>query len=261
MNTPGWRRRAARQTVFGVILPALVLTGCALFRSPPPATVFADVADRPVRFTQGFDADAERVSVVYRDPADYEAYLAIHGATAEQARAEMVYLVANGRQTALEFAHYDLAGLNMGWRFNARPAVQTSAAVSLLRREPGALRYQRYRHTGGAGERGCVSFVGTWDTVAEDPLHRPGRALFGYYCSAIGQPLDDAAARDVLGSLAITDDTPERTYFGDVLTRDPAALARARGIGPGVPGSAGRADFPLHYSRYYTVGGTGDALY
>ncbi|GAB3676211.1 hypothetical protein [Salinisphaera aquimarina] len=228
-----------------------------MLRIEPPATTFVAPGQQALDFTAGFDGTPSVRAVAYRDPSEYEQYLRVDGA----ARAEAIYSLANGRQTALEFSPYALRSLTRGWRFNAvrgnAEVIENWGETRLFRDDGRTLRYALYEHRGDAGRRGCLAFSRAWDSVVDDPRHRPARTLFGYYCSAPGEGLTGAQAWAVLRGLVIRMGDVPRVYYGGSRERDPAALAYARGR---AQDETGHPDFPLRQSRYYNVGDGDDSF-
>ena len=228
------------------------LTGCALLRGPAAGTAFVLPAQRQVNLGPAV-AQSEARSVVYRSPSEYEEYDRWLGA----ARAEIIYSVANGPQTALDFKSRRLRALAQTWTFNHAGAPLGWAPTQYLN-EPGrpAFTYALYQHSANAHgtPRHCMAFQTDWDPPPDDPRHRPGKALFGYYCAPVGQLLDRGSAIAVINGLVIDGDKIPRVYFGEKRPTDSKALATARG-GRGT--NHGNPGFPFQFSRYYTIGSIG----
>lgn len=241
------------QPVVIVLVGALLLAGCAVLRGPPPATTFLAPAERHLRLAGGFDA-AKSGAVAYRDPSEYEEYQRALG----DGRAEAILSIANGRQTALDFETRDLDSLTRGWAFNrGRADVADWQAQNRAVFGERSYRWARYTRRADGVARACLAFARRWAWPPDDPRHRPGRALFGYYCAPAGQRLDDTRAAAVLRGIDVEPGDVPRVYFGESRTRDPAALAAARGRRSG---DGGHRDFPLRFSRYYRIDGARGGL-
>jgi hypothetical protein len=106
-----------------------------------------------------------------------------------------------------------------------------------------------------------------WDEIYEDPRGRPGKVLFGYFCGAEGDNLEDAAVRALIRGIRIrmleglpgwrntsdniSEDKQARLFVNGGL-KNPAAGA-AGGYGPSL--DSGNPHFPFMFARYYSESG------
>lgn len=192
--------------------------------------------------------------MAYRDPSEYEEYQRLEG----NARAEVVLSVANGPQTALIFPAYRLQSLTRSWTFNRGGAQSDWGTIRYLSDGKRPFAYAPFVHQVAGTRRHCMAFLSAWGSLPDDPMHHPGKALFGYYCAPPKQSFDMQQAVAILRGIRLeTADIPV-VYFGQHLPNDPRALQAARGQGAAM---AGNPEFPFYFSHYYTVGGRDDTLY
>jgi hypothetical protein len=107
-----------------------------------------------------------------------------------------------------------------------------------------------------------------WDQIYEDPQGRPGKVLFGCYCGAEGEDLEDAAVRALIRGIRIgmpegkskerdtvhnTSDDKEARHFVNDGLKNPKAGAPAGEYGPSL--ASGNPRFPFMFARYYSESG------
>lgn len=166
----------------------------------------------------------------------YTLYAGEHGA-----RAELIYAEATATDTALEYPRYGLRKLTESWRLN-RNGLTHWGPTRHLQSGPRTIFYAPFRPAGA--DRQCVAFGSDWELTPDDPRQRPGKALFGYYCPAPGQPLGMRAIRKLLEGIHVGA-TPEEAEGTPVATSpDPG------------PGATGNPRFPFAFAQHYNVDGS-----
>ena len=88
------------------------------------------------------------------------------------------------------------------------------------------------------GSRACFVFAAEWDARGLDEQGRPGKAVFGYFCAAPGQPVSRRRIDLLLSQIDFR--KPENDYARPLHGRDPAALAFAQ---------SGIRRFPFDFGR------------
>ncbi|MDA3921245.1 MAG: hypothetical protein PF501_11300 [Salinisphaera sp.] len=230
---------------------ACLLSSCAVLHGSASGTTFLAASQRHVNFGMGFE-NADVQSVAYRNPSEYEEYDRWTGA----GQAEVIFAVANGPDTALQFSDYRLPAMTKSWTFNENDAQLDLKPTHVLHDRQWPFTYALYPHQAAGDRRDCVAFLRSWDNPPDDPMHRPGKALFGYYCAPSGQSLSERQAIAVLRGIVVDANKIPQVYFGQDLPDDPRALRRARGSDSS---HRGNPEFPFYFSRHYNVGN--DALH
>ncbi|GAB3679545.1 hypothetical protein [Salinisphaera aquimarina] len=224
----------------------VLLGGCAFLRGSAAGSAYVQDDMRHLRLPGA--AASGHQAVAYRSPFEYQEYDRSH----VDGRAEALFIRATASGTAVDLSSRQLESLTRLWAFNrqAGPLEWEPARAHEL---PGAgIDYRLYRHRGGAGSRSCMAFIRTWALQSLDPLNRPRRAYFGYFCRPPGQTLSTAAAEHYLRRLTVASPPLLGFHLGQAVPRDPTARAHARGS---TSPDWGIATFPLNRLGRYPIGG------
>jgi hypothetical protein len=119
--------------------------------------------------------------VTFVDIWQEEEYVRFEG---NGARSEIIYAVADERDSVVLNVELTLAKSLKTWRANSAIALGEKGSVEA---PLGTFEYQLY--TQSNENRHCVGFLNEWDYRAGDPELRPAKALFGYYCAKPGAKL------------------------------------------------------------------------
>ena len=184
-----------------------------------------------------------------------------HGAQAEFIYMETPYSL----WVAFEFP-YIIRDKVEAWKFSKGQAIDWDEAV-LIRTAlgHGPVYYRPYRLTGM--NRSCFGMSGEWDTAVQDPELRPERIMFGYYCAPPGKTLSEKEVLTLVGRIGLKGTTVRATnyaarignFYGDIDAnfggpgRSEQAMKMAQGVD--TPRSAGIAEFPFRYAKYYNPSG------
>lgn len=105
-------------------------------------------------------------------------------------------------------------------------------------------------------QRSCVGFMVEWDEIYEDPQGRPGKVLFGYYCAATAEALEDKEVRALIRGFSVrmqdglSGELKARPIY-NAGSQNPLAIATARGCCPSA--DSGNPSFPFMFARYYSI--------
>ena len=112
------------------------------------------------------------------------------------------------------------------------------------------------------GDRQCVVFNAEWDLHHDDPLIRPDKVMFGYFCPKPGVSVDKALAGKIIGGLGVRDVNVHFTgnsleVTGPAAPADQTQLAQLA-QGAGQQRDWGSAAFPFDMAIYYSPSGGRD---
>jgi hypothetical protein len=117
--------------------------------------------------------------------------------------------------------------------------------------------YRTYEHSDR--KRPCVGFMVEWDQIYEDPGGRPGKVLFGYFCGAVGETLEDQAVHALIRGFSVRmpgeSIGAEKSQSIHNIGSGKTAIAAARGHGPSA--GSGNPGFPFMFARYYSMNNGG----
>ncbi len=233
-------------TLCVVAIALSALSGCAFLKGSGAGSAFVE-ADRQHLLLPGSSSTPAR-AIAHRSPYEYQEYVR----SATNGQAEAIFLDARTAHTAIDIENRDLASLNARWRHNEAGAVQwhNTYNTHLSRSQ---IEYRRYglRRADSRTVQDCVAFIRTWDTAAGDPLLRPRRAYFGYYCPARGEALPDNTLDTYLRRIRIMDQPMTDFTLGSAVPRDETAATTARGAGQA---DRGIRSFPLNLVRQFPIG-------
>ena len=165
------------------------------------------------------------------------------------AQAEIVHIAAANTPIALDYYFTSKEQLET-WNFNrGRPKV--FGVTDNVRTYYAKVFYTPYRLTDEG--RSCVAFSGAWDYLTDDPEHRPGQAIFGYFCERPGGALTQERIRDIIRRLDIPNDSVpvEVSRLGAAPSAAEHAQALAEARGQGGSGRTGNPSFPFKLARSY----------
>jgi hypothetical protein len=242
-------------------LATAALGGCGFSAIEPPATVNLAPQDRLILFPAQAFKGTRSLQVKYTDPWQREDYALFKG---NGAQAEILHaaITERGFEVALEYL------------FTVDRSVETwnlSRQYTLSWGEPGRLQrpfavffYISYRLV--ETNRPCFGFSAEWDDPPEDPVQRPGKVLFGYYCAKPGTVLTGDEIETLIGRIGLRGVTERVGWRPATARRDapfaPAAIhdqnkatRLARGASAG--GEVGNPGFPFDLARSYSVDGNG----
>ena len=233
-----------------LIVAAATLGGCAGANMYSPAIETVPPGDEAIFFTTAEFKGTTPRRVKYTDSWQREEYALYR---ANGAQAEIIYALAKeDAQTALEYG-YTVEGTVKTWNLNKKFDKQWGK-VRRFAVPFGDMFYKPYTLKGA--NRACFGFAREWDYPSDDPDHRPGRVLFGYYCAKAGEHLSEDGIEELIRWVGIryVIDEPERRprSGGDVASAAADAVMIARG--PDASAESGNVNFPFGFARYYIVG-------
>jgi hypothetical protein len=110
--------------------------------------------------------------------------------------------------------------------------------------------------------RQCVVFNAEWDLHHQDPLTRPDKVMFGYFCPKPGVNVDKALAGTVIKGLGVRDINVQFTgktlEIGGPATQPVQSELARLAQGGGTNGDWGAASFPFDMAVYYSPSGPRD---
>jgi hypothetical protein len=242
-------------------LAAAALGGCRFSALEPPATAKVAFQDRLILFAAQTFKGTRSLQVKYTDPWQREDYALFKG---NGAQAEILHaaITERGFEVALEYlftVDRSIETWNLSREYTLswgeRGRLQGSFAVFF---------YIPYRLV--ETNRPCFGFSAEWDDPPEDPDHRPGKVLFGYYCAKPGTVLTGDEIETLIGRIGIRGVT-ERLGSRPASARRGAPFAPAAihdqnkatrlARGPSAGGEVGNPGFPFDLARSYSVDGNG----
>ena len=255
---------ASGKSVAVLVLAMAALGGCTFGAVERPATAKVAPGDQLILFPAQPFKGTRPLHVKYTDPWQREDYALFKG---NGAQAEILHaaITDSGYEVALEYL-FTVDRSVETWNLNRKYTISWGEAERL--RTPFAvLFYIPYRLV--ETNRPCFGFSADWDDPPEDPGHRPGKVLFGYYCDEPGGTLTQYEMETLIGRIGIRGVT-ERLRSGPGTARGEAPfapaptpvthdqdeadrLARGRSAG----GEVGNPGFPFDLARSYSVDGNG----
>jgi hypothetical protein len=232
--------------VTGVIAVTL-LGGCAGSQITQANIAWVPAGDERITFrTKEFDDGAVR-RVIYPDSWQREEYALFQG---EGARAEIIYSTTaeDNRPLALDYKLLMMRSID-SWNFN-RNRAKTWGKEGQVGAGPGLAFYRPYRL--GAQGPACFAFTSDWGHPSGDPVFRPGKVMFGYYCAAAGETLSAERIEDLIlgiGIRGVTERLPRRRDTAVAARDSTGAAAAARGDSTNA--DRGNAEFPFNFAVMY----------
>ncbi|MFQ6017065.1 MAG: hypothetical protein ACE5KF_02620 [Kiloniellaceae bacterium] len=180
-------------------------------------------------------------------------------------QAEIVYTTVTEDSKALEY-NYLVERTANTWNLNKKYN-KVWGAYGTVRALLGEFVYKPYALT--ERNRECFGFSSEWDHPPDDPEHRPGKILFGYFCANEGDKISEYRIENLIqriGIRGVTEAIRKRrgnrhgSGSGVAATSADARLqTEAAVIGQGLSPSAetGNASFPFKFARHYEAGNGG----
>ncbi len=247
------------KAVASLVLAMAVLGGCEVSAIQRPMIAKVAPGDERIVFAAAEFAGTTPVHVKFIDSWQREDYALFKG---NGAQGEILYAAANPYdQVALEY-QFTVDRSVETWNLNRKYAKSWGDAE----RFPGPFAEFFYiPFTLVETDRSCFGFTADWDDPADDPDHRPGKVLFGYYCAKEGVSLTVERMEGLLEGIGIRGITerlrPRRGGpRGSEAPPNPPIHNRAARLaqGPSPGGETGNPGFPFDLARYYQVDGNGD---
>ena len=178
---------------------------------------------------------------------------------------EIIYAEASRAFTVALDYQLPLVSMVSTWNLNSRQNI-VWGPLGRIDNRLGTWFYRTYELSDI--QKSCAGFMLEWDEIYEDPQGRPGKVVFGYFCGAEGEPLEDEAVRALIRGIRIvtpaglatwryaaddtSDDKEARRFVAGGL-QNPPAIDTARGYSPSI--DTGNPRFPFMFARYYSVHG------
>ncbi len=235
-------------------LSAATLAGCAVADAARPGLRTVEPGEARVVFAAPAFRSAEPGRVAFADIHQREEYARFEGVGA---RAELVhistrhYLIKNLIIDGLKVTE----PMARGWSFIARrnPVFEEARKV-----ETGWATFWIRPFRAGDPVRSCFALTSEWDYRQEDPLTRPEKALFGYYCAEPGGRLNAAETDALVAAIGVNGvNLPRAEPFAEEGPL-PTALSQAeleRLARGGAADDFGNPAFPFMLVRIYVEGG------
>lgn len=255
---------ASGKSVAVLALAMAALGGCTFGAIERPATAKVAPGDQLILFPAQAFKGTGPLHVKYTDPWQREDYALFKG---NGAQAEILHaaITDRGYEVALEYL-FTVDRSVETWNLNRKYTISWGE-TERLRTPFAVVFYIPYRLV--ETNRPCFGFSADWDDPPEDPGHRPGKVLFGYYCGEPGGILTQYEMETLIGRIGIRGVTERLgsrsgTARGEApfapaptpVTHDQdeaARLARGRSAG----GEVGNPGFPFDLARSYSVDGNG----
>jgi hypothetical protein len=234
------------------------VTGCAFSTREKPRIAWMVADENRINVTSEIFASTRPMGVKYTDSWQTEEYELFR---AGGRQLEMIYAQATRAFTVALDYQMPIEEMVVTWNLNSRQNL-VWGALGRIDSRFGTWFYRTYEH--GGLQRSCVGFLVEWDQIYEDPRGRPGKVLFGYFCGAEGEDLEDETVRALIRGIRIgmpkERDAPHNTFddrearlFANGGLKNPTAGAAAGGYGPSI--DSGNPHFPFMFARYYSESG------
>ena len=193
---------------------------------------------------------AKPIRVKYTDAWQTEEYALFR---ADGRQCEIIYAEANRAFTVALDYRMPIEEMVATWNLNSQPNL-VWGPLGRFDRRFGTWFYRTYEHSDL--QRSCAGFMVEWDQIYEDPQGRPGKVLFGYFCGAGGETLEDREVRALIGGFSVRmqgESTGEQQAgpLHNAGSKEASAIAAARGYGPAA--ESGNPGFPFRFARYYSM--------
>ena len=251
--------------IAAALMLGIAVVGCTAWRGIERDVRWVNPGEQRIVSTAAGFKSSRPIRVAYTDAWQTEEYALFE---AEGRQCEIICAEADRSFTVSLDYQMPIKEMVATWNLNSGQNL-VWGPLERIDRQLETWFYRTYKISGL--QRSCAGFVVEWDQVYEDPQGRPGKVLFGYYCSAKGETLADEAVRTLIRGIRIENPVglSERrsrvddTGGGDEQTRlsahkdskNPTAIAFARGNGPSP--KTGNPGFPFMFARYYRISSGG----
>jgi hypothetical protein len=197
---------------------------------------------------------AKPIRVKYTDAWQTEEYALFR---ADGRQCEIIYAEANRAFTVALDYRMPIEEMVATWNLNSQPNL-VWGPLGRIDRRFGTWFYRTYEH--GDPQRSCAGFMAEWDQIYEDPQGRPGKVVFGYFCGAGGETLEDQEVRALIRGISVrmqgeSSGEQKTEYLHEAGSIKPSAIAAAKGYGPAA--DSGNPGFPFRFARYYSLSNGG----
>ena len=238
------------------------VTGCAFSNREKPRIAWVAADENRIAVTSEIFESSRPIGVKYTDSWQTEEY-ALFRTGGRQL--EMIYAQVDRAFTVALDYQMPIEAMVATWNLNSRQNL-VWGPLGRIDSRFGTWFYRTYEHRGL--QRSCVGFMVEWDQIYEDPRGRPGKVLFGYFCGAEGEDLEDEAVRALIRGIRIRmpeelprwrdttrniSDDKDARFFANGGLKNPTAIATAGGYGPSI--DSGNSRFPFMFARYYSESG------
>ena len=242
-----------------------VLGGCAVSDCQRPTIETVPPGDERIVFAADVFRDKAPERVKFTDIWQREEYALFRGSGAQ---AEIMHITVTRPvfTIALDY-RFMVDDMVETWNLNKKHA-KVWGEWRKIEAPLGPYFYRPYRLT--EINRACFGFATEWDHRDDDPYHRPGQVLFGYFCAGAGASLPVHRMEEliqVIGVRGVTEpigktDATRRVSGGGSAGQVPSARARAQAalIAKGASPSAdsGNRSFPFDLAEFYAESSTGE---
>ncbi len=262
MSAKSYHKQKRWMTAALVMVTAV--TGCAFATPEKPRIAWVVADENRIAVTSEIFASTRPIGVKYTDLWQTEEYRLFR---AGGRQLEMIYAQADRAFTVALDYQMPIEAMVATWNLNSRQNL-VWGPLGRIDSRFGTWFYRTYEH--GGLQRPCVGFLVEWDQIYEDRQGRPGKVVFGYFCGAEGETLEDEAVRALILGIRIripeelpkerdtahdTSDDKEARLFVDGGLKSPTAGATAGEYGPSI--DSGNPRFPFMFARYYSDSGSG----
>ncbi len=259
---PARRHGSRKRWVAAAVVMVTAVAGCVFSTREKPRIAWVVADELRIAVTSEVFASTRPIGVKYTDSWQTEEYGLLK---AGGRQLEMIYAEAGRAFTVALDYQMPIEAMVATWNLNSQQNL-VWGPLGRIDSRLGTWFYRTYEHS--SVQRSCVGFMVEWDQIYEDPQGRPGKVLFGYYCGAEGETLEDAAVRALIRGIRIrmpqglsswrntahdTSDDKQARLFVNGGLKNPTAIATAAGYGPSI--DTGNPRFPFMFARYYSVSG------
>ena len=242
-----------KRLIAASLMLVTAVAGCTSTRIDPGVAWVNPGEHRIVLTAAGFK-NIRPIRVKYTDSWQTEEYALFK---ADVRQCEIIYAEAGRAFTVALDYRMPIEEMVATWNLNSRQNL-VWGPLGRIDSRFGTWFYRTFEHSDL--QRPCVGFMVEGDQIYEDPQGRPGKVLFGYFCGAGGETLEDQEVRALIRGLKVRtqgESTGEQKadYLDNAGSGNPSAIAAARGSGSSA--GSGNPCFPFMFARYYSMNNGG----
>jgi hypothetical protein len=248
------RARRGGRLIAAALLPVAVAAGCMTSTRMDSGVTWVSPGEHRIVAAAADFKSTRPIRVKYTDSWQTEIY-ALFRANGRQC--EMIFAEARRNFTVALDYQIPIKEMVATWNLNSRQNLVWGA----LGRIDHFFKTWFYRpYELRDLQRSCFGFVVEWDQIYEDPRGRPGKVLFGYFCGARGEILENPEIRALIRDFSVrmpgkstgTEKAQSIHSNGSGMT----AITAARAHGPFA--ESGNPNFPFMLARYYSLSRGGE---
>ena len=200
-----------------------VVAGCVFSTREKPRIAWVVADEQRIEVTSEIFTSTRSIGVKYTDSWQTEEYALFE---AGGMQLEIIYAEASKAFTVALDYQMPLVSMVPTWNLNSRQNL-IWGPLGRIDSRLGTWFYRTYELSDI--QRSCAGFMVEWDEIYEDPLGRPRKVLFGYFCAAEGMALENKQIRTLIPGIGIRPQgelSDDQTAHSDINagSHNPAAI-------------------------------------